>query len=326
MYPLEYFAYERPYPTTDSVFVAMSFDHRLDARWSDVLQPAISSVEYEGRKLVPYRVDTRHVSDSILTDILKGVSSCRLVLADITSLNELDAAPIRNPNVMYELGLAHATRLAEEVLVFRSDSAKLLFDVTAVRVIAYDPDGNPAEARRLVAEALNGALQSVAQRKRQLIDQLVRRLDVYAWNVLLSAVRGKAGHKSKGTLENVVSMINESAAIRHLLEFGLIQVCQSTVTPELMEGDVPFTDIFKYEATALGREVADASFEHLGFMSLDTLKYMAEKFPGFKEQLRAVLGDPGQAENAIPVDHEQGGKSVLPSSDDQSTSSGNDGA
>jgi len=66
---------------------------------------------------------------------------------------------------MYEVGLAHALRLPEEVILFRSDSDPLLFDVANVRVNWYDPDGNPEEARRKVADIIIEALKEVDLKK-----------------------------------------------------------------------------------------------------------------------------------------------------------------
>ena len=63
---------------------------------------------------------------------MDGITSSRLFLADVTSIGKRDDVPIRNGNVMYEIGLAHAVRLPEEVLLFRSDSDRLLFDLANV--------------------------------------------------------------------------------------------------------------------------------------------------------------------------------------------------
>ncbi len=119
----------------------MSFDPSFDARWPHVLAPAVRAVLVNDRPLDPHRVDLRRVSDSILTEILDGIARCRVFLADLTSFGEINGRAVRNANVMYEVGLAHAVRQPEEVLLFRSDDLDLLFDITNVRVHRYDPDG-----------------------------------------------------------------------------------------------------------------------------------------------------------------------------------------
>jgi len=122
----------------------------------------VRRVKVQGKALEPYRVDLRKASDSVLTEILEGISRCRFFLADITVVGELDGRPVRNANVLYEVGLAHATRLPVAVPRLRSDDKGLLFDVMNVPVLEYHPDGAPEAAQNLVADAING----VAQRAR----------------------------------------------------------------------------------------------------------------------------------------------------------------
>jgi hypothetical protein len=62
---------------------------------------------------------------------------------------------------MYEIGLAHAVHTAPEVILFRSDNDRLLFDVTHVRVNSYDPDHDETGACRKLADAITDALREV---------------------------------------------------------------------------------------------------------------------------------------------------------------------
>ena len=130
MYPSTFFGLFPAFPQEEKVFVAMSFDDRFQNRWEHVIEPAISSIQ---RNRVPFeavRVDARRMSDSIVTEILQGISRYRVVFADVTSIGQIEGRPIRNANVMYEVGIAHATRLPEEVILFRSDSDDLIFDIS----------------------------------------------------------------------------------------------------------------------------------------------------------------------------------------------------
>ncbi len=80
---------------------------------------------------------------------------------------------------MYELGLAHAIRQPEEVLLIRADSghaAPLLFDISNVRVHSYDP-GDPASSREKVARLLLQAEDMVCQTKSLLVQRAIRVLD-----------------------------------------------------------------------------------------------------------------------------------------------------
>src|SRR5438128_2587799 len=108
MYPHTYMSLFPPFPKDNRVFVAMSFDSRFQPRWEKVLVPAIRLVERDDMSLEPHRVDLRKASDSVLTEILEGITRCRFFLADISVIGEIDGKPIRNANVLYEVGLAHA--------------------------------------------------------------------------------------------------------------------------------------------------------------------------------------------------------------------------
>lgn len=125
---------------TDRVFVAMSFAPQYDARFHDVFRPAIEAVRYRGRPLTASRVDESQTGDSIVTEIVRGICEARLVLADVSDLLGDSAAvePVRNGNVMYELGLAHAVKSPGKVLIVRDDSKRLLFDLSSIPHVVVD--------------------------------------------------------------------------------------------------------------------------------------------------------------------------------------------
>src|SRR5262245_37213193 len=111
----------------------MSFNERFNSRWENVISPAIKSISLNYVPLEPIRVDARYISDAILTEILDGIGNSKLIFGDITSLGEHDGRVVRNENVLYEIGLAHAMRLPEETVLFRSDRDRLSFDVQGIR-------------------------------------------------------------------------------------------------------------------------------------------------------------------------------------------------
>jgi hypothetical protein len=126
--------------TLDQVFVAMSFERRFAERYDDVIKPAIESEPIAGRQLTAYKVDNAQTGDSILTDIANGIAHSAIVLADVSVIDEGRYAeqPIRNGNVMYEVGLALSCRLPSEVLLIRDDQKKFLFDVSTIPHITVD--------------------------------------------------------------------------------------------------------------------------------------------------------------------------------------------
>ncbi len=201
----------------------MSFDPRFDGRWREVIAPAVRSVAVNERALEPVRVDMRKISDSILTEILDGISRCRLIIADISPIGEIDGRAVRNANVMYELGLAHATRQAEEVLVFRSDDRELLFDIANVRVHRYDPDGAPNTARDVVAQASTESLREVDLKRGLAVRAAAQSLSFPGWWILLENRRGPFRHPSTRTMGEALGSISRAQAIGRLLEIGAIQ-------------------------------------------------------------------------------------------------------
>lgn len=279
MYPHTYLSLFPSFPRNNRVFVAMSFHPRFDARWQQVLAPAVRRVEVAGSPLEPYRVDMRKASDSVLTEILDGISRCRFFLADITVMGELDGGPVRNGNVLYEVGLAHATRLPEEVALLRSDTKELLFDVMNVRVLEYDPGGNPEAAQNLVAGAILQSLKELDLRRSLSVRRVAESLDVHSWFLLLETVSvGVAHHTPVKTMRDAVGGATRRQAIDRLLETGALRAEIVKLTPELLAQatDKPFEELVAYRVTELGRAVAEYGAQELGFDSPEIRRLLTE--------------------------------------------------
>jgi len=94
------------------VFVAMSFAEDHQPRFRDVIEPAVKGLQLAGKPLRATRVDISKSGDSILTEIMDGISHAALILADVSSIGEDSVTdhPFRNGNVMYEVGVALACR------------------------------------------------------------------------------------------------------------------------------------------------------------------------------------------------------------------------
>lgn len=278
MYPNTYLSLFPPFPRDNRVFVAMSFHPRFDARWQDVLVPAVRRVKVAGSALEPHRVDLRKASDSVLTEILEGISRCRFFLADITVIGELDGRPVRNANVLYEVGLAHATRLPEEVALLRSDNRELLFDVMNVRVLEYDPDGDPKAAQNLVADAIVQSLKELDLRKSLSVRRVAESLDVHSWFLLLEAASvGVVHHAPVKTMRDALGGATRRQAIDRLLETGALRAEIVKLTPELLaQADKPFEELVAYQVTELGRAVAQYRARELGFESPEVQRLLEE--------------------------------------------------
>jgi hypothetical protein len=108
---------------TDSCFVVMPFAAPQGGYYTTLYEPAIKKAG-----LTPVRADTDIFgTGKIIDQIWSGINKARVLVAELTG---------RNPNVLYELGLAHALR--KPVVLISSNEEDVPFDVRHVRVIYYD--------------------------------------------------------------------------------------------------------------------------------------------------------------------------------------------
>jgi len=268
MYPNTFFGLFPPFPRNFKAFVAMSFDSRFDDRWKNVISPAISQILVNDIPLQPHRVDLTSASDSILTEILDHIARCHVFVADITALEQLNNRAIRNQNVFYEIGLAHATRLPEEVILFRSDDFNLAFDISNVRVHNYDPDGNPEEARKLVYNKVVKSLRELDLKRNLAIRQAAERIDYESWWVLMEAVwQGGVISPPRQTFGQALSAGARLDAIKRLLDLGAIQTEFMKVTNETFstELDTSAVKFVRYVASPFGSILLKYIYENMGF-------------------------------------------------------------
>ena len=236
MYPRHYFDYFRSFERHPRVFVAMPFSRENQPRWLRTYAPAVRRVGMRG-----LRVDQRKTGSSIQTDILEAIAECRLVLVDVSC----DKNGVRNANVVYELGLAHACRLPEEVIVIRTDTDKLPFDFTQMRV-HHVPADDFAAARDLVELLLRAALNDIDVMRDRILDRTLESLDPDARFILrhegkkaripaFQAKDGMYGHLSYSDLRGV---------LRRLVQVQVFKVVDSGRS-----------GLSHFELTALGKAV-----------------------------------------------------------------------
>ncbi len=108
--------------TKDLCFTIMPFGGWFDDYYETVFCPAIESAGLE-----PCRADDLYRPSTIVNDIWSYTKRSELVLADLSG---------KNPNVFYELGLAHA--LAKPAILVVESMDDVPFDLRALRVIEYD--------------------------------------------------------------------------------------------------------------------------------------------------------------------------------------------
>ncbi|MEM7085398.1 MAG: hypothetical protein AAF489_04405 [Bacteroidota bacterium] len=103
-------------------FVIMPFGGYFDQYYSEIYVKAIEEAGFESR-----RGDDLYRPGSIVKDIWSLTKDADVILADLTS---------KNPNVMYELGLAHA--ITKPVVLISDTLDDVPFDLRSLRVVTYD--------------------------------------------------------------------------------------------------------------------------------------------------------------------------------------------
>lgn len=254
MYPSQFFNLFPPFPRNQKVFVAMSFAPQFNARWEKVIAPGIRRIRMNDKPLEPYRVDIRQVSDSILTEILDGISTSLLVVADVTSIGKIDGNPVPNGNVMYEVGIAHAVRLPEEVIMLRSDTDSLLFDLRHVRVKNYNPDNDPQGAQNLVSELAMSTLKEIDLKRHLAVRRAADSLDYLSWVVLAESQSNEIIHPEMKTMGQTLGKAWRNTSISRLLELGALQTKYIEFSPDVIANidKISETELMKYRTTPFG--------------------------------------------------------------------------
>jgi len=134
---------------SDTCFVIMPFANPLGGYYSLIYEPAITKAG-----LTPVRADTDIFgTGKIIDQIWAGLNRAKVLVAELTG---------RNPNVLYELGLAHA--LHKPVVLVSSNEADVPFDVRHVRVIYYDVT-DPFWGDKLIAKVAENVVSAMSNPK-----------------------------------------------------------------------------------------------------------------------------------------------------------------
>ena len=130
---------------TDTCFVMQPFAAPLGGYYEKVFKPAI-----EKAGLLPVRADAEIFgTGKIIDQVWRGINAAKVLVAELTS---------RNPNVFYELGLAHALR--KPVVLVSSNEADVPFDLQHIRVIYYDVT-DPFWGTKLVEKVAENILSAL---------------------------------------------------------------------------------------------------------------------------------------------------------------------
>lgn len=104
-------------------FAIMPFGGYFDGYWKDIFRPAL-----EAAGVTPVRADEIYGTGAIIEDIYSAILQSELCIADVTG---------KNPNVSYELGMAHTAQ--KPTILITQNISDVPFDYRHLRHIVYDP-------------------------------------------------------------------------------------------------------------------------------------------------------------------------------------------
>jgi len=131
--------------SSQTCFVMMPFAEPTGGYYTSLYEPAIRKAG-----LTPVRADTDIFgTGKIIDQIWAGINNARVLVAELTG---------RNPNVLYELGIAHALR--KPVVLVSSNEGDVPFDVRHVRVIYYQMS-DPFWGEKLIAKVAENIVSAI---------------------------------------------------------------------------------------------------------------------------------------------------------------------
>ena len=123
-------------------FVLMPFNTNFNQVYSKGIKPAIKK-----SKLISKRADEIFDVQPVVQDIWEYINKASLIVADLTD---------RNPNVFYEVGLAHA--LPKRLIILTQRKEDVPFDLQYIRWIKYD---NTEKGRKILSTKLFQTIKKV---------------------------------------------------------------------------------------------------------------------------------------------------------------------
>ena len=120
-----------PLPPLGHIAVMMPFAKEFDPVYA-AIQSACKSQRYQA-----LRVDEIYGPTRIMDDVFSTIEQSRMVISDLTG---------RNPNVLYETGIAHA--LNREVIMIVQNDDDVPFDLGHIRHVRYMPNKEGLEKLR----------------------------------------------------------------------------------------------------------------------------------------------------------------------------------
>lgn len=146
-------------PHSTDIFVLMPFSEEFKAVYDDHILNVAKKLE-----LTVSRADDFFAANSIISDIWDAINSAQIIIADCSG---------RNPNVFYELGIAHTLGKSVILIAQQKENNDLPFDIRHIRGLFYEFTPRGMQNFESYLETL---LSLELERTRTISDHLIRRI------------------------------------------------------------------------------------------------------------------------------------------------------
>ncbi|MEK9158170.1 MAG: hypothetical protein AAB638_03250 [Patescibacteria group bacterium] len=143
--------------TKQICFVISPFGDWFNLYYKDVFRPAIESAGLEA-----HRVDDLYGPNIIIQDVWEYTQKAKIILAVLTG---------KNPNVFYELGLAHA--LPKPVILVAESIEDVPFDIKPTRVLCYDK--NKPDWGKKLSDDIQASIREILKDEKKAIPAIFLR-------------------------------------------------------------------------------------------------------------------------------------------------------
>ncbi len=113
---------EEPKTGQKRAFILMPFKNPYDSYYPAIFKPALEEVGYK-----VFRSDDLFTARPVIKDIQESIKKADLILCEMSE---------KNPNVFYELGLAHA--IGKPAIMVSHNEDDIPFDLRHIRIIFYN--------------------------------------------------------------------------------------------------------------------------------------------------------------------------------------------
>lgn len=176
----------------EEIFVVMPFASKYDPVFTHLIEPAVQQVDRKmKRPLTGYRTKGDPRTTSGWLEVLEHLCSAQVVLGVLTEE--------ANPNVYYELGIAHATQPIRRQVLIAETNYRPQFDTKDLIFMRYAP-GTPADSVSDLAQRVETALVEWKVDQERMVRHAIAKLSPFDFEVVMFwAGRGNFAFGTSGT-------------------------------------------------------------------------------------------------------------------------------